>query len=450
MGLVDGSTVGYTSGRQESSQLRRRRRLCDLRSGSTPSGMMRMATRTAMRSRVTLQERRRLTALYGPRAATSTTAPPAPRPPPAPPPSSGTWRSSFRARPPSPQQPAVDQHCASPTQRSRRPPSSRQQAWSSSRWFAAARPPLLSYRSGKRKAAAAPGKRKAAARGRSLAWPPAVSEMGPIALAFTASTAAPAKSLALMVAIDIARPTHNASAFTTMAILTPQATALGMVIAENAGRATRWPTQQTEHITFTRLKPNVLSSLLHRLRFGHNLQRQLPQRAALSPIGVCFGYGYQQSYNRQGFNIQNQNAYGGVNEQRNARISMYFNEQNGYRSPDSGRVVGGTSVSAAVGCTASCTGSSSGGVRSDVWVRISVVAVLVPPPPPYPPDSRRILRLRLHQCHHGRSCRAVGGVLSRATARPSPTAPARTATAGGARSHAVILSTATYFNTETC
>merc|ERR1712185_449127 len=86
------------------------------------------------------------------------------------------------------------------------------------------------------------------------------------------------------------------------------------------------------------------------------------------------GYTSLQPYcNRQGFNIQGQTAYGGVNGQRDARIGMYFNDQNDCSSPDSGRVVGGTSRSATV----------QGG--TDVWVTISVLVVLAPPSPPAPP-----------------------------------------------------------------
>ena len=87
------------------------------------------------------------------------------------------------------------------------------------------------------------------------------------------------------------------------------------------------------------------------------------------------GYGTMQPYcNRQGFNIQGQPAYGGINEQRDARIGMYFNDQNDCSSPDTGRVVGGTSRSAMV----------QGG--ADVWVTISILMMLVPPSPPALPS----------------------------------------------------------------
>ena len=92
------------------------------------------------------------------------------------------------------------------------------------------------------------------------------------------------------------------------------------------------------------------------------------------------GYGTMQPYcNRQGFNIQGQPANGGIYDQRDARIGMYFNDQNDCSSPDTGRVVGGTSRSAIV----------QGG--ADVWVTISILMMLVPPslppspPPPTPP-----------------------------------------------------------------
>ena len=71
------------------------------------------------------------------------------------------------------------------------------------------------------------------------------------------------------------------------------------------------------------------------------------------------GYGYQTGgCNRQGFNIQGQTAYGAVNGQNNARIGMYFNDQNDCSSPDSGRVVGGSTLAASVG------GSGGGGQGS--------------------------------------------------------------------------------------
>ena len=99
------------------------------------------------------------------------------------------------------------------------------------------------------------------------------------------------------------------------------------------------------------------------------------QRMAICRMACAFRLHNQQYCNRQGFNIQGQTAYGGVNGQRNARIGMYFNDQNDCSSPDSGRVVGGTSVSAVSGS------------RSDFWVRISVFAEL-PPSPSLPPPSQ--------------------------------------------------------------
>ena len=128
--------------------------------------------------------------------------------------------------------------------------------------------------------------------------------------------------------------------------------------------------------------PLAQSASLHQIFNGGHLATN----GALAEWRALSGLGYQQSCNRQGFNIQGQTAYNGVNGQRDARIGMYFNEQNDCNSPDSGRVVGGTSVSAAAGCSSSCTGGDSGSrPRSDFWVRISVFIILMPSPPPYPP-----------------------------------------------------------------
>jgi len=79
---------------------------------------------------------------------------------------------------------------------------------------------------------------------------------------------------------------------------------------------------------------------------------------------------------RQGINIQGQN---GVDGQRDARIGIYFNTKHDCNAPRTGRVIGGTSLSAAFG---------DSHVESNLWVRIKVLAVLHPPPPPsYPPPA---------------------------------------------------------------
>ena len=123
-------------------------------------------------------------------------------------------------------------------------------------------------------------------------------------------------------------------------------------------------------------------------------------------MACAFRYGYQQNCNRQGFNIQGQTAYTGVNNNRDARIGIYFNGENDCSSPDSGRLVGATSVSAVAGCSHSCTGGSTGSGRSDFWCasrcslcscrhrllfrRLGLLsagprAESPPPPPPMPP-----------------------------------------------------------------
>ena len=56
-----------------------------------------------------------------------------------------------------------------------------------------------------------------------------------------------------------------------------------------------------------RLPPHTAS--LHTIFNGGNLATN----GALAEWRALSGYGYQQNCNRQGFNIQNQNAYGGVN-----------------------------------------------------------------------------------------------------------------------------------------
>ena len=73
----------------------------------------------------------------------------------------------------------------------------------------------------------------------------------------------------------------------------------------------------------------------------------LPTSGSLTEWRALSGYGYQVNCNLQGFNVEGQPANGGVSGQSNARIGIYFNDQNNCDSPDSGRVVGGSSVSIA-------------------------------------------------------------------------------------------------------
>ena len=82
------------------------------------------------------------------------------------------------------------------------------------------------------------------------------------------------------------------------------------------------------------------------------------------------GYGYSQNCNRQGFNIQGQPT--GSGWQRDARIGIFFNNENDCNSPDAGRNIGASSASAVVGCIYCDTGISTA-YTSDVWVRISVL-----------------------------------------------------------------------------
>lgn len=95
------------------------------------------------------------------------------------------------------------------------------------------------------------------------------------------------------------------------------------------------------------------------------------------------GLAYQPNCNIQGFNIQSQAV--GLGASRDARIGMYFNNENHCSNPDSGRFIGGTSVSAAAGCAIACTGTPTA-IQSDIWVRILIFDDMRPAPPPAPPS----------------------------------------------------------------
>jgi len=102
------------------------------------------------------------------------------------------------------------------------------------------------------------------------------------------------------------------------------------------------------------------------------------------------GYGYQSmGCNRQGFNVATDGALAnhGVDGQLNARIGVYFNNENHCTSCDSGRIVGGSSASAGTGCWHGCTGQTTWNMQSDMWVRILASADVLSPSPPPPSPS---------------------------------------------------------------
>eukprot|EP00966_Prymnesium_polylepis_P139781 3229704-Prymnesium_polylepis.1 len=107
------------------------------------------------------------------------------------------------------------------------------------------------------------------------------------------------------------------------------------------------------------------------------------------------GLGYQQKCNLQGFNIQG--LHMDIDDlPGSSRIGIYFNDESdcgvdrfgiqSEDSPNSGRAVGGSSFSAAAGCSYRCTGTRAS-AQHNIWVRILVFDELKPLPPPSPPLS---------------------------------------------------------------
>eukprot|EP00966_Prymnesium_polylepis_P102737 2380122-Prymnesium_polylepis.1 len=99
------------------------------------------------------------------------------------------------------------------------------------------------------------------------------------------------------------------------------------------------------------------------------------------------GTGYQLHCNRQGFNIQGQGANGAVAGQESARIGIYFNDQDDCLNPDSGRIVGGSTLSVATGCHDNDCPATGTMAPVDIWLRILIFDDLrpLPPPSPHPP-----------------------------------------------------------------
>ena len=139
------------------------------------------------------------------------------------------------------------------------------------------------------------------------------------------------------------------------------------------------------------------------------------------------GFSCQRHCNRQGFNLNNDNMdwRNRVNLQHfqgqsQARIGIYFNDQNNCDSPDSGRVVGGSSRSAVAG-------GAGEGSTSDLWVRILVlipISMISLPP-------CRLRRLRLIRAHQS-PVWLLRWWPSRVSAAPTlPTNKAASAAIGG-------------------